>query len=194
VVVGPETPALYRGPEHRWQVPPPGRPWSLFLFALALFVLLVEGVLLAVDFLYYGFVRGQTARSCGATGVVLLVLANLKSIALALRRDANESLAGLIDLALRALWPLHFWLNPLGVVCLGLFLLVAPVAQPPFYYMAYGILVWQVALGLLARRAVPLKGAAPVVARIARASHSQPAIFVVLAVLVVAGFVSSLFN
>jgi hypothetical protein len=184
---------LYRGPPHAWRVPVRARPMSFLLFAVAALVVLVELFFVGAELGVHGRVLAPTARGFAILGIVLLIAANMKSIALALRREANESLAGLVDVALDRLWLMHFWLNPLGLFSLGLFLVFAPRAQPPFYYIAYGVLLWQAVGGLLAREAVPLKSAKGERARVARRAHHQPAVYVLLTVLVVVGWVDSIF-
>jgi len=69
----------------------------------------------------------------------------------------------------------------------------APVPQPPFYHVAYGVLLWQAASGLLAREALPLRGRTKSTGLAARAAHHQPSVYVLLTVLVLAGFIDSLF-
>jgi hypothetical protein len=184
---------LYRGPPHAWHLPLRARPMSFLLFAFATFVVLVEGIFVGAELAIHGLVLAPTARGFALLGIVLLVAANLKTVALALRREANESLAGVVDVALDRLWLMHFWLNPLGLFSLGLFLVFAPRAQPPFYYIAYGVLLWQAVGGLMAREAVPLKATQGEAARVARRAHHQPAVYVLLTVLVVAGWVDSIF-
>lgn len=191
--VGEKTPRLYEGPAHAWKAPDPRSPLSFGLFGLASFVVFFEILFVAVELALYGFVFAATARAFAFVGVLLLFAANLKSVALALHRQAGDTLEGLVGVLLRRLWPLHFWLNPLGLFSLGMFLVFAPRGQPPFYYVAYGVLLWQAAGGLLAREAVPLRGREAPVAQGARAAHHQPAVFVLLIVLLAAGFVDSLF-
>jgi len=184
---------LYRGPPHRWQLPLGGRRTSFMLFAFSAFVVVVLLVFALAELAIHGYVLQATARGFALAGILLLLAANLKSIVLAVRREANEALKGILDVALDRLWLLHFWLNPLGLFALGLFLLFAPRVQPPFYYIAYGVLLWQAASGLLAREAVPVPGGRTQAGRLGRAAHHQPAVFVLLVVLAAAGFVDSLF-
>lgn len=184
---------LYEGPPHRWALPLGARPLSFLLFAFASTVVVIELLFVAVELLVYGYILPPTARAFAVWGIVLLAAANTKSLVLALRRQANEPLGGALDFILDRLWLAHFWLNPLGLFSLGLFLLFAPRVQPPFYYIAYGVLLWQTATGLMGREAIPTPVRAEDPPRVARAAHHQPAIFVLLAVLLVAGFVDSLF-
>jgi len=184
---------LFEGPAHEWRVPDPRSPLAFFLLALSCIVVFTELLFVGVELALHGFVSAGTSRSFAFLGVLLLLGGNLKSLALWLHRQAGDTLEGLVTVALRRLWPLHFWLNPLGLFSLGLFLVFAPRAQPPFYYVAYGVLLWQAVGGLLAREAVPLGGREGQVAQGARAAHRQPPVFALLVVLVAAGFVDSLF-
>jgi len=184
---------LYRGPPHRWRLPGPGSPLSFALAALAVFLVALELALVAYDYLALGLMRAGTAQLIGAAGVALLLAANAKSLALALARVADDALLALIDRSLPALWRLHFWIAPLALFSFGLFLLVTPVRQPPFYHVAFGVLLWQAGSGLMAREALPVPGGRAPVGRVARSAHRQPAVFVLLAVLVTAGFVDSVF-
>lgn len=184
---------LYLGPPHAWRAPVRGRPISFVLFGFAGFVVAAELLFVVVELALFGYIFPATARGFAALGLGLLVAANLKSILLPLRREANEALAGILDFVLERLWLAHFWLNPLGLFSLGLFLAFAPVPQPPFYFIAYGVLLWQAASGLLSREAVPVPGGRSAVAKVARAAHHQPSVFVLLAVLAIGGFVDSLF-
>jgi hypothetical protein len=184
---------LYEGPAHRWELPVAARPASFALLVVAAWAVAVEAVLVVGELLVHGYVLADTARGFAAAGIVFLVLGNLKTVLLAVGREANEALTGLLDIVLPRLWLAHFWLNPLGVLSLGLFLLFAPRAQPPFYYIAYGVLLWQTASGLAAREAVPLRGDRAHLGRTARAAHHQPVVYVLLLVLVAAGFVDALF-
>lgn len=189
-----EEPArLYLGAPHAWRAPRRGRPISFILFGFAAFVVVSELLFAAVELALFGYVFPATARGFAALGLALLVAANLKSVLLPLRREANQALAGILDFALERLWLAHFWLNPLGLFSLGLFLLFAPVRQPPFYFIAYGVLLWQATSGLLAREALPVPGGRTAVGRAARSAHHQPAVYVLLAVLAIGGFVDSLF-
>lgn len=185
--------ALYRGEPHRWRRPAPDRPLAFLLFAVACACVLLELVAAGVEILLFGHVRVATARAFAILGIVALAVANIKSVVLALKPHATETLVGALDDLMRPLWSLHFWLNPLAVFSLGLFLLFAPRPQSPFYLVAYGVLLWQMFEGLLAREALPLPHRRLEVGRVARAMHRQPAIFVLLLVLVAAGFVDSLF-
>ncbi len=191
--VGEEAPRLYEGPAHVWKAPDPRAPLAFALFAFLCIVVFTELVFAAAELALYGKVLAPTARAFAFVGVVLLLAGNAKSVALALYRQAGDTLEGLVGIVLRRLWALHFWLNPLGLFSLGMFLAFAPRVQPPFYYVAYGVLLWQAMGGLLAREAVPLKGRTAPVGKAARAAHHQPAVYVLLAVLVAAGFVDSLF-
>lgn len=188
-----EAPRLFEGPAHEWRVPDPRSPLAFGLLALACLVVFTELLFVGVELALHGFVSAGTARSFAFLGILLLLGGNAKSLALWLHRQAGDTLEGLVSVALRRLWALHFWLNPLGLFSLGLFLVFAPHAQPPFYYVAYGVLLWQAGGGLLAREAVPLRGREATVAQGARAAHRQPAVFVLLIVLLAAGFVDSLF-
>jgi hypothetical protein len=184
---------LYHGPPHRWALPDTRSPVSFALAGFAAAVVLVELALVAYEYLFIGTMRPGTARLFGAAGIVLLIGASGKSVALGLRRVAGEALDGLIDTLMPSLWRAHFWLAPLAVLSFGLFLLATPTPQPPFYHVAYGVLLWQGASGLLACEALPVPAARTSTGRAARAAHHQPAVYVVLAVLVVAGFVDAAF-
>jgi hypothetical protein len=160
---------------------------------VALFVVAAELALLAYEYTFIGTMRAGTARVFGLAGVVLFLAASAKSVALALARVASETLAGFLDIVTPGLWKFHFWLGPLSLLSLGIFLLVTPVRQPAFYHVAYGVLLWRGLSGVLAREALPLRGARQAAGRMARASHRQPGVYVLLLVLVVAGFVDASF-
>lgn len=184
---------LYEGPPHEWRPPVAGRTTSFILFGFTAWVVGVELFFVVGELIVNGFVVPGTARGFAAVGIICLVVANVKSFALPLHRAASDTLSGLMDIVMSRLWLAHFWLNPLGLFSLGLFLVWAPRAQPPFYYIAYGVLLWQAFSGLMGREAVPLRGNRQAIGRQARAAHHQPAVFVLLAILVAAGFVDSLF-
>ncbi len=185
---------LYEGPAHAWRVPITQRRTSFVLFAIVAWAVLIELVLAFGELALNGIVLPQTARGFAVAGILFLLFGNTKSIVLALRRQASEALGGALDILLARLWLVHFWLNPLGVFSLGLFLMFAPRAQPPFYYIAYGVLLWQTVSGFVGREAVPLRGKEATAGRAARVAHHQPAVYVLLIVLAVAGFVNSLFT
>lgn len=191
--VGGSPPRLYQGPAHLWKAPDARAGLAFALFGFASLVVFTELLFAAVELALYRSVLPSTARAFGLVGVVLLLAANLKSVALALHRQAGDTLEGLVAIALRRLWALHFWLNPLGLFSLGLFLAFAPRAQPPFFFVAYGVLLWQAVGGLLAREAIPLKARTAPVGQAARAAHHQPAVFVLLVILAAAGIVDSIF-
>jgi hypothetical protein len=182
---------LYEGPPHAWQAPVRGRTTSFLLFAFASWVVAVELFFVAGEVLIHGRVLPATARGFAVVGLLCLVGANVKTVALVLSRHANEALAGLLDILVGRLWLAHFWLNPLGVFSLGLFFLGAP-PQPLFYGVAYGVLLWQTLSGLLAREALPLGARGKEAGRVARGAHRQGAVFVLLLVLAAGGFVDSL--
>jgi len=188
-----DEPLLYRGETHRWRRPPPDQPLAFLLFAIVIACSLLELVAAGLELLLFGHVRLPTARTFAIVGIAVLAVANIKSVVMALRPHATETLGGALDDVMRPMWSLHFWLNPLAVFSLGLFLLFAPRPQSPFYFIAYGILLWQTFAGLLAREALPIPQRRGEVGRLARAMHRQPAIYVLLVVLVAAGFVDSLF-
>ena len=185
--------ALYQGPPHEWRRPAADRPLSNLLFAVATAAALVELAAALLESVLFGGVRLATARAFAVVGIVALLFGNFKSIILPLKERGTETLQGALEPLLRSLWSAHFWLNPLGVFSLGLFLLFTPRPQSPFYFVAYGVLLWQMLAGLLARDALPIARRQPDIGRIARATHRQPAIFVLVAFLVIAGFVDSLF-
>ncbi len=191
--LGREEGRLYHGPAHRWRLPHPRSHLSFWLAALGATVVAGELALVAYEYLVIGRMRAGTAQVFGVAGATLFAAANVKSVALALGRVADDGLTGLIETTLPGLWKLHFWLGPLALFSLGLFLVVTPVAQPPFYLVAYGVLLWQATSGLLAREALPVPGAPKALGRIARATHRQPGVFVFLAVLAAAGWVDSVF-
>jgi hypothetical protein len=185
---------LYEGPAHRWEVPVAGRRTSFLLFAVVAWAVAVELILVAGELFVHGLVLPQTARGLAVTGILFLLLGNSKTIALALGAGSSQALGGALDILLARLWLVHFWFNPFGVFSLGLFLMFAPRAQPPFYYIAYGVLLWQTTTGLLSRQALPLRGREARAGRAARAAHHQPAVYVLLITLAAAGFVNSLFT
>lgn len=193
-MVGTDERRLYEGPAHEWRVPVAGRRTSFILFAVVAWALFIELVLVAGELALNGIVLPQTARAFAFTGILFLLFGNTKTIVLAMRRQASEALGGALDILLARLWLVHFWFNPFGVFSLGLFLMFAPRAQPPFYYIAYGILMWQTLSGLLGREALPLRGREATAGRTARSAHHQPAVYVLLIILAAAGFVSSLFT
>lgn len=191
--VAPEEGRLYAGPAHRWRLPDASSPLSFTLTAFSAFVVASEAVLIAYEYLVIGTMRAGTARALGVAGAVLFLAANAKTVALALRRVSDDALTGFVDLVLSVLWKAHFFLAPLALLTLGLFLLLTPVPQPPFFHVAYGVLLWQAASGILAREALPAPGDRAMVGRRARSTHRQPAVFLLLAVLVVAGLVDAAF-
>ena len=185
---------LYEGPKHEWRVPPSSKRTSFLLFAIVAWAVVIELILVGGELLLHGLVLPETARGFAFTGIVFLLIGNSKTIVLAMRRQASEALAGALDIVLARLWLVHFWFNPLGVFSLGLFLAFAPRAQPPFYQVAYGVLLWQTVTGLLSREAIPRHGKPVAPGKRARAAHHQPAVYVLLIILAAAGFVSSLFT
>lgn len=191
--LGPEEKRLYRGPAHRWAVPPPRPVTPYVMFGVVLIVVALELLAVGLELVFRGFVHVGTARALALVGIVALFFANVKSIALALEHRATETLGGLISIVLPRLWTVHFWLNPLAVFSLGLFLLVTPRPQPPFYSIAYGVLLWQTISGIAARDGLPRPLPRERIGRLARPVHHQPAVYVVLLILVLIGFVDSLF-
>jgi len=188
-----DAPRIYRGEPHAWRMPGPERPVSFLLAGLAFTVVLAELLLALYDIVALGAVRAGTARLFAIAGLAFIVGGSLKSLAIILNRSASQTLGGMIDFAMPMLWKLHFWLMPLGLFSLGLFLLLTPLPQSPFYHIAYGVMLWQSLSGLLAREALPVPGGRAPVGRFARAAHHQPAVYVLLTVLVVVGFVDGLF-
>jgi len=163
------------------------------VFAATMVAALVEIAAAALEVLLFGKVRLATARTFAIVGICAFALANIKSIVLSLKQHSTETLTDALEDFMRPLWSLHFWLNPLAVFSVGLFLLCTPRPQSPFYFVAYGVLLWQMLAGLLGREALPVPGRRGEIARIARATHRQPAIFVLLVFLIIAGFVDSIF-
>ena len=184
---------LYRGAPLQWRAPHPGEPFSYVLFAATMVAAFVEMAAAALEVLLFGRVRLSTARTFAIVGILAFAVANIKSLVLPLKQHSTDTLVDGLEDLMRPLWPLHFWLNPFAVFSVGLFLLSTPRPQSPFYLVAYGVLLWQTFAGLLAREALPLPQRRGELARIARATHRQPAIFVLLVFLVIAGFVDSIF-
>ena len=185
---------MYEGPPHAWRVPMTERRTSFILFAIVAWAVLIELVLVGGELALNGVVLPQTARGFAFAGILFLLLGNTKTIVLSLRRQASQALGGALDILLARLWLVHFWFNPFGVFSLGLFLSFAPRAQPPFYYIAYGVLLWQTVSGLVGREALPLAGRQTKAGKAARSAHHQPAVYVLLIILAAAGFVNSLFT